>query len=70
MGISCVERTASCAEDGESSAIALKGETKTVSLSKCRAKYDNGKIDNTMMCAYIDKIDTCYGDSGGPLVGH
>jgi len=53
-------------ENGQTSRDLLQAVVKTVPTSQCNQKY--GIIDQTMMCAMDQGVDSCQGDSGGPLV--
>jgi secreted trypsin-like serine protease len=49
------------------STLLRQAKVKIVSREQCNAAY-NGAIDNTMICAGANGLDSCQGDSGGPLV--
>jgi secreted trypsin-like serine protease len=44
----------------------------TVATPRCKARYDNAKIDEEQLCAGLEAggKDSCQGDSGGPLAAY
>lgn len=54
-------------EGGSSSSVLLQARVPIVPWAQCWQAYPLA-LDETMMCAGGDSVDSCQGDSGGPLV--
>jgi len=49
--------------------VLLKGQVNLINRDQCRSDYSYSRqmIEDTMICAIGDGVDSCQGDSGGPL---